>query len=530
MSNKIKFNTQKFFYIIIDINNKKEKIIQGQDLEVVCKPELKIYIKKKFINEEILFIKKNKIYVRTLTANKIPIYSRIINSKLILSNCAHLLIARNENINLSSFVLFQQLRGIDFPQKNFFLDIKLLDSSSLYEIKKNKLVFKNNTFIINKKHYFVKSKDILLRNCEKIFEKGNPIALLISGGYDSRLNLAIAKYFSKKYSNKITCYHEYKNKSEMKIVKKLISLSKLKLVVKSRSFFNKEKDLIYNKKFILSNNGTYRQNLIRWHGYLDYILDKNKNTIIFGLGAEAHKGKYYKQIKNIYRDCEKNFGISYLVIRMFAKYLKIKSFDIKSQKKFFSILFRRCKNYKNLYTKIDYLHYHTYVSNGYGQRCYYLIREFDMHFPFLEKNFLESIFSLNSKDKIDFKFVRDMIGCLDPQLNSVPFLSGNIKSTKTLNFKNTVRNYIKSKIDLIRPYFYPFWKLRQISQHVKLTNKEKLIIKKFYNEKSQITKELYKILINDGKTTPGIRMEVALQLFLYFSTLEKEKNVNFILN
>ena len=53
-----------------------------------------------------------------------------------------------------------------------------------------------------------------------------PIILLISAGFDSRLNLSIAIDLQKKYGFKILLFHEYKNEREYKIVKKNLKNSK----------------------------------------------------------------------------------------------------------------------------------------------------------------------------------------------------------------------------------------------------------------------------------------------------------------
>ena len=87
------------------------------------------------IDHGILTISDDRIDIKTMAGNKVPIYSRVTDNILILSNLAYLLIKNGETLRLSGPVIAQQLRGMDFPQKNIFMDIGLLDASSHYIIK-----------------------------------------------------------------------------------------------------------------------------------------------------------------------------------------------------------------------------------------------------------------------------------------------------------------------------------------------------------------------------------------------------------
>jgi len=106
------------------------------------------------VNDEFLKViemHESFIYVTTTHRNKIPLYYRYIDNRHCISNSVYFLVKKNDNIGLDSVALASTLMGIGDPKSyftNLFKDIRLLKSSSTYEIANGDIVYKK-TIILN---------------------------------------------------------------------------------------------------------------------------------------------------------------------------------------------------------------------------------------------------------------------------------------------------------------------------------------------------------------------------------------------
>lgn len=498
-------------------------VCKGNGIRMEKKADIiSIFVELPYITHCILKIDSSYTRIFTFPGSKVPIFARIKDGKVRMSNVACLLIDEGEEIKLSMYVVVQQIRGSNFPQANIFLDIKLLEASSTYLVTAKGINYEATTLkpIVNVRK---QDTDAYLMNAfDTYFKDGAPIAILLSGGYDSRLNLAFALHYSRKYNNQVFAYHEFKNEKEYEIAEQVAKKAKVPFVSKSRDFFAGEiKELIFNPEFILFHSGTYRDNLPRWYGYLRWIKSALPSCVIIGFGAEAHKGKYYNQIRNLRRDSEKILGISDNAAGKTAYTMGFYDYDKTKQRTFFDELCNHAQVYDNLYSKIDFLHYHTYIANGYGQRSHDLIQKFSMPFPFLDDGFLQTVFSLDCKEKINFKLVENGIFELAPSLLDIPFVSGNIKALKR---KTAASRFARSVAGRLRRHTYRSSSPRVRGEFLTLSD-----IKRIYEADfgSKITMVLRDVILNECKKTTGIRLIYATQMFLYLRQIEKELSVKF---
>lgn len=407
-----------------------------------------IYFEKVDRDNPFLVVKDTQITLNTF-GGSCPIYLRKKKSIITISNLASLLFDIAQKIEVNNFVILQNLIGLPYPQNNIFNEIELLEASTEYQIK-------NNTFLRVKSllhdDRVSSANDIyeyILSKWTPYFSSGVDIAVLCSAGYDSRFNLSIAIHLSKIYGNRIILFHEFKNNEEAEIVKKISLLTNIPLEIKYRDSFEDNFDsLSKNYDFIDSHSGFYRNNILRWHFFLEYINYKYPNCIIMGLGAEAHKGKYYGQIKNIKTDVERVLGVNDSIIKFVAKKAGINNYNPDSQRIFFDKIVFNSSTFNYLHNQIDYAHYQTYVVNGYMHRTHYFLQSFGMKFPLLNNEFLKLVFSLPKKDKKDFFLVKRGIYKFYPNFNKIPYISGNQKSLNkevSTNFRN-IKQIVKKNI------------------------------------------------------------------------------------
>lgn len=478
-------------------------------------------------NSKTIFLNKINLKLIELFNNKVIVYSgpavskifyRIINNKLILSNISSELFFNSEKIFLNTNVLIQCLQGTNYPNDNLFVDIKLLDSSSIYEFKNGDINQKSS--IKNILDSSLESiNNLIIKNFEKIIKSKKHLVILISGGYDSRLNLALALELQKKYQFKIDLFHEYKNDLEYKIVKNISAKTGLNLEVFQRNKENENLNkIILNKNFIDYNSGIYRDNIPRWINTLDIIKKRIPDTIIIGLGVEAHKGKYYRQVENIY-DFKKVFGNSIPRCELISKSLDVK-FDKNFEKSFFKGLVDLSSEFNYFESIIDNIHYQTYCSNGYKKRCEVFMDLFDLQFPLIDDNFFSHVFSVKKEKKIDFYIVKNLIKKLNMELNEIQYSSANSKALEPK------KPYLKTilKNDFFRKLIYNFFTPKRKGHDFIDDSLRKVIIKD--KPVSKITKSLHDFLLGN-KNIPIIRVIYAFQLYNYFKLIENKKNIVF---
>lgn len=449
----------------------------------------------------------------------LPVFARVRGDQVELSNRAAQLMVPGESIAVSTQVLVQQLLGANYPQYGMFRDIKFLEANAVYAPATGELRYQR-TMLSSRDG--ADHREILRMICdgyEPVFVGGRPICVLVSGGYDSRFNLAIALHLAQRHGNQVHAFHEYKDEAEYAIARALAERARVPLHTETRQSFSAlVQGQIFDDEFIRFHSGTYRDNIPRWRAYLTHILSLVDGGVVLGLGAEAHKGKFYGQVHHLREDGERVFGASLDRIDRSARALGFAEFDRDTQRNFFDGLRTRAEAFEDNFSRIDFLHYHTYVVNGYGHRCFDFQQFFDIPFPLLDQRFLTAIFAMPAEAKRDFRIVRDGIVQLAPQLAEIPFVSANAKALKSR------RPGQRS----IRERFPALGSLKDLL--VRRQRKGKLsptvaarIDSLRAGPGSEITDRLLRCLRHEVRA--DVRLDYALQAFLFFQMLEVERGV-----
>lgn len=416
--------------------------------------------------------------IKTSTANIVPSYGRIVNNELKLSSFAIDCFDAGETVRVERSVFEQMARGKSHPSDNLFSDVKLLYPSAIYsenlEYSGSKINYAESSL--------VEIDHMVFCEYEKVFSQNEIVIVPLSAGGDSRLNLAMANHFRKKYNNRIIAFHVVQGGQEIGIVKRICDILNIELVVILESLHYNYDKKIYSKKISLFHSGIYRHIIINYSNILDEFKMKYSGCAIIGFGVECHKGLNYKKLDYYDNDCSKVFG--YLIPKRII--------DIAHSV------------FEDKYSILDYIYYVVFASNGYGKRCFYFNKKYDIHFPMLNDDFLSAVFSLPRKQKEEASLIKRWIGILNRELLDIQFIPDY-----SLPFSPCPGNKPqKSKSSLQKNI--------QQRQQIKMPK---------FQSRSPVMKELRSILNKDDQIP---MLCYALQLFLFFGHAEQEKELKFI--
>jgi len=473
--------------------------------------------------QSFLVVKAKEAYLTALGGNVCPIYARRIGNTIRLSNVASRLMQPSETLHVDAFILSQNLAGIPYPQNNFLKEIQLLEASAEYRlsacgIQRLRSVLEGATVLSQDEVL-----DMAIAKWDEHLSSGVDISVLLSGGYDSRLNLAIACHAARRYGSRVHAFHEHKNVHEESIATAVASAAGVPLVVHNRrAFVGADRAVVLDPSFIDLQSGFYRENLIRWHNYLGHIRTELPGCVIMGLGAEAHKGKFYRQIESIAEDALKVFGVDEIVVKSIARKLVLGHEDHDSQRSFFERLALQATAFGEFSAQIDYVHYQTYIANGYGHRCHDLQQYYDIPFPFLDNGFLAAVFALPQNEKENFALVTRGIERLEPALAAIPFTSANDKALGPAVRKPTT-DAMRAFVRLLGPIYYDWFPPRRRGR-ANITPVEYEALAAIQSN-SHLTDLLTRLALKGIEKIPFIRMDYMFEACLYFSLLEQKMGV-----
>ncbi len=456
----------------------------------------------------------------------VPVFADAKATTLRLSNVASRLFSGGKiQIGFESFA--QQLHGVNYPNDELFPEIKMLLASVGYSWTGQDLLPSRNLVATSRTYTVEHAIQLIETRFEAIARTGRPLLVLVSGGYDSRLNLAMALRCRKVFGNEIHLFHEFKNQSEFEIAAAVAAAAGLPLHTKTRNdFVPAIRPVFLHPGIVESNSGTYRDNLVRWSLYFDWIQRQFPTGILIGFGAEAHKGKFYRQVLDPVRDARRVFQLDPLVIQSIGQSLGVRDWNRHSQDALFDRLLGLAGQIRSPSGQVDFVHYQTYVAYGYGRRGFFCQEQFSIPMPMLDNEFLQVVFSLAREEKEGFRVVKEAIRKFAPELDAVPYTSANAKSLEEKK-SDPARWLRRGAIKLFGNRAYSLGATFSREGRTQLTPTERDYVSSI-SPRSEITARLVHALRAPDRDVPKLRTEYAMQMLVYLATLEARHKVEFV--
>jgi len=174
------------------------------------------------LNDQIGLINDTSVEIKTFHRNIFPFYIRAVNNEVWLSNDVSELLIPGEEISVRMVNILHAAAGSDGIRSvlsRLFEEISLLLPSSEYRISfendRPLIIWSDISFKFHENMSKEKFLELLIDQYEKLYHDDTEVCLAISGGLDSRLELAILTHLKKK----VHCYHYITSKREANVAR-----------------------------------------------------------------------------------------------------------------------------------------------------------------------------------------------------------------------------------------------------------------------------------------------------------------------
>lgn len=358
--------------------------------------------------------------IKTLYRNKTPLYKRFVNGQLWISNDISELFIKGENIIINkktlSLVGSRQIRSIN---SHLFKDIELLLPSSFYKIKISNLgevIIKWDNINFNEQASISKESflEYLIEQYKICFDGIDEICLGLSGGLDSRLELAILTHLNKK----VNCYHYTAGTRETKLARQAACLASAafnefdQLSMASDGWWFL-KELGYNFRW----DGFFAPGLLYNVGLYMKAVKMNPNSPKLIMSTiNGFKGRLYDKSNEIF-NVNRNHAFS--PSNIMNQYPGIMLDKIKE---------KALGNYSRMDISIDAIYPFIYKTEGRVSTRSTIFYENGMPIFDADKKVRELFSSMPKEDKEDQAFIKFAISVLNPELSSLPLVTSNMNT------------------------------------------------------------------------------------------------------
>jgi len=394
-----------------------------------------VYYVTPFKRYKILEITGASINIFPPSTRLVPLYFRELDNVYYLTNVVENLIPYDSELYISSFGCAVNLSRHWAPYNHFFKDVTSLIPLCHYKLIEGELDLVSLA-VKNKDVTLDETLDVIHRQYDWMFSNNSHVFIFITGGYDSRANLALAKHYADKYENEVTlvrCNFIYQNlgsdeESQDHDISKFLAeecgYDLLNFQV-DHMVLNDFKRLLYtDERFIKMNPTITRPDTAFYYLVFSYIKNNYKDSLIIANQTDVHKGTGYDLIQSIKEDYHLLGVASERYFKYITNFFRM-PYQVGFQNEYIHNVLKRSDVF-DLYGQIDYFHYETYNSQIGPARSIWL-NIFDIPFPFLDEEFLEDIFNLAPEFKKDAFIPKELVRRFTPALSAYEYISGSSK-------------------------------------------------------------------------------------------------------
>ena len=293
------------YVLEIDERNGRWKLLHGRERfrYVVQGTTTTIRARLGMDEYEFITIAPDGIALRTWHAGCFPVFYRACPDGVRLSNHPHLLFRSGETVTVKAQVVAQRISAQAWQVYNPFTTIGHLEDSTEYRLRGSGFVRVRSSFVRDPHASYERLREVLLRRFRAYAREDHPIAIPLSGGYDSRLILVCMQAAGRNGRVRLHTYHEYKSDFEHEIAVQIAERCRVPISHFGRDDLPAQiQSLSRNPEFILSV-GLNRPTILRWSVHIARMQERQGDDVrVIGLaGAEPHQGQYYRQIENLER-------------------------------------------------------------------------------------------------------------------------------------------------------------------------------------------------------------------------------------
>ena len=393
--------------------------VQGTTTTVTAKVGIDEY--------EFIRIAPEGITLRTWHAGCFPVFYRAFSEGVRLSNHPHLLFRSGETVTVKAQVVAQRISAQALQVYNPFVTIEHLEDSAKYRLRRTEFVPVRSCFVRDSDASYEQLRHVLLRRFRAYAREDRPIAIPLSGGYDSRLIVTCLQTVARNRRVRLHAYHEYKSDAERAIAVQVAEQCRVPISHFGRDDLPEQVwTLSRHPEFILSA-GLGRPAILRWSVHIGRMRERQGDDVwVLGLtGAEPHKGQYYRQIENLERDTFRVFAPRGPRLQAGLSHLGLKRCEDFYTPFLRTTLEQSGEVYDCKISRLDFVFYHVHIVNNTGNRSRYFFDRFGNQYPTCDPKFMNLVFSLPRSQKEAASIPKKLIADLNKEAACLPYISAN---------------------------------------------------------------------------------------------------------